>query len=68
MTHMNKSVSLKRKVALRIKLIREQNNDSQDRFYVDTNIHIGRIESGELNLTIETLYRICKHFNISISS
>ena len=64
---MKKSISLKRKVALRIKQIREQNSVSQDTFYVDTNIHIGRIESGEMNLTIETLHKICNYFDISLT-
>ncbi|RGV80037.1 XRE family transcriptional regulator [Phocaeicola dorei] len=54
------------KVALELKKLREMNNLTQEDVYNDTNIHIGRIESGKSNITVSTLYVLCKYFNITI--
>jgi transcriptional regulator with XRE-family HTH domain len=53
-------------IAKRIKMLREQNDVSQQSFYNDTNIHIGRIEAGHSNLTISTLCEICNYFEITL--
>ncbi len=55
------------KVAKRIKQLREEKGISQDTFYIDTDIHIGRIEAGNSNITISTLNDICQYFDISLS-
>ena len=54
------------KIAKRIKQLREEKGVSQDSFYIDTDIHIARIESGKLNITVSTLQDICAYFEISI--
>lgn len=54
------------KVAIELKKLREMNNLTQEDVYNDTNIHIGRIESGKSNVTVSTLYALCKYFNITI--
>jgi len=54
-------------IAKRIKQIRDTKNITQESFYNDTNIHIARIETGRTNITINTLYTICKYFGISLS-
>lgn len=54
-------------VSDRIKKLRESKGISQETFYIDTDIHIARIESGKSNITISTLSDICKYFNISLS-
>lgn len=54
-------------VSDRIKQLREEKGISQETFYIDTDIHIARIEAGKSNITISTLSDICKYFNISIS-
>lgn len=56
---------LLKKVARRIKQLREERKVSQDSFYIDTDIHIARIESGKTNITISTLDDICKYFSIT---
>lgn len=43
------------KNAKRIKQLRDNKGISQDTFYIDTDIHIGRIEAGNSNITISTL-------------
>lgn len=54
------------KAALELKKLREINNLTQEDVYNDTNIHIGRIESGKSNVTVSTLYTLCKYFNITM--
>lgn len=53
-------------IAERIKLIRNQKNLTQAQFYEISNIHIGRIESGKVNISISTLQEICKHLGITL--
>jgi transcriptional regulator with XRE-family HTH domain len=62
-----KNEILLRKIALKIKKLREEKNITQEDFFNDTNIHIGRIERGKNNLTISTLDQICDYFEISLS-
>ncbi|MEO8149604.1 MAG: helix-turn-helix transcriptional regulator [Bacteroidia bacterium] len=53
-------------VAKRIKQLRIERNLTQEDFYNDTGIHIGRVETVKSNLTIATLLEICDYFEISI--
>ena len=55
------------KIASRIKQLREEKGISQDSFFIDTDIHIARIESGRSNITVSTLSAICDYFGISLS-
>jgi len=54
-------------VAGRIKQLREKKGISQEVFYIDTDIHIGRIESSKSNITLSTLSAICQYFNTTLS-
>ena len=54
------------KIAKRIRQLREEKGISQDTFYIDTDIHIARIELGQVNITVSTLQDICAYFEISI--
>jgi len=56
-----------RKVALRIKQLREAKGLTQEQVFNDTYIHIGRIESLRVNPSISTLGAIAKYFKISLS-
>ncbi|MDR0431630.1 MAG: helix-turn-helix domain-containing protein [Tannerellaceae bacterium] len=53
-------------IAKRIKQLRDEKGVSQDTFYIDTDIHIARIETGKINLTVSTLKDICDYFGISL--
>jgi transcriptional regulator with XRE-family HTH domain len=55
------------KVAKKVKAIRESHGITQEDFYNDTNIHIGRVETGRANISLSTLEAICKHFKISLA-
>jgi len=39
---------------------------TQEVFYFDTNIHIGRIETARVNITISTLDAICQYFGTNL--
>ena len=54
------------KIAKRIKFLREERKITQEIFYNDTNIHIGRIEGGKINLSISTLSLICNYLEITL--
>jgi transcriptional regulator with XRE-family HTH domain len=58
---------LLKKVAMRIKHLREERKVSQEIFFIDTDIHIARIETCKTNITISTLNDICDYFSISLS-
>lgn len=53
-------------LASRVREIRTRAGVTQEQVYEDTNIHIGRIETGKFNISINTLYRICTYFKISV--
>lgn len=57
---------LLKRIALTIKEIRSNCGITLDDFYIDTGIHLGRIEQGKTNLTVSTLKCICSYFNITL--
>ena len=54
------------KIALRIKKIREKQDITQEVFYNDTGINIGRIECAKRDITMTTLNAICNYLNVSL--
>ena len=58
---------LLQKIALVLKQLRAEKAVSQDEVYVDTNIHIGRIETARANLTVSSLSTLAKYFKIKLS-
>lgn len=61
------NTSLLLSIAQRIKQLRMEKGISQEIFFIETDIHIARIESGKSNVTVSTLSDICKYFNITLS-
>lgn len=53
-------------IAQRIKALRNENGLTQEDFYNDTNIHIGRIELAKRDISVSTLSKICEYFKINI--
>lgn len=53
-------------IALRVKELRCQAGITQEEFYIDTNIHIARIETGKHNISLSTLHRICSYLGLTI--
>lgn len=52
-------------IILRIKQLRTERNITQEVFYNDTGINVGRIERGLRDFNMTTLYNICKYFKIT---
>lgn len=61
-----KDENLMKKVALRLKGLRETAGLSQDQVYIETDIHIGRLETGKVNVSISTLSALCKFYEITL--
>ncbi|WP_290698847.1 helix-turn-helix transcriptional regulator [Lacinutrix sp.] len=53
-------------IAKKIKSLRQKNSVTQEVFYFDTGIHLGRIEQGKSNITLNTLDIICNYFEIPL--
>jgi transcriptional regulator with XRE-family HTH domain len=54
-------------IALVLKELRESRGVSQQDVYLDTNVHIGRIENGKVNPSVSTLALLLKYFRIKMS-
>lgn len=53
-------------IAKRIKILRESTEVTQEQFFFDTGIHLGRIETGNSNITVSTLEAICAYFDLTL--
>ena len=62
-----KDIVLLKKIATVLKEIRLANKLTQNDVYYDLGIHIGRIESYKVNLSIVTLSNICNYFEITLT-
>ncbi len=58
----------RQKVVLQLKRLRKQKMISQERFYMETNINIARLETGRYGIRLETIRKICYYFDITISA
>lgn len=56
-----------RKIAISLKKVREEKGLSQEEVYNESNVHIGRIESGKANPTVSTISTLCKYYKIKLS-
>lgn len=54
-----------RQIILALKYLRIRSNVTQEEFYEQTGIHIGRVEAGKSNLTLLTVMRICRYYKIT---
>lgn len=59
--------ALIKKIALTLKAIRHEKGVSLEEVYNETDIHLARIETGKLNISISTLSRLCIYFNLSLA-
>ena len=55
------------KIAQRLKGLRDAKGVSQKRVSLDTEIHIGRLESAKANPTISTISRLCEYYDLSLA-
>lgn len=63
-----KNKKLVEQIARKIKSLREKSGLTQEAVFHDTGIHIGRIETGQSNVTVSTLDAICRYFHIDLAT
>jgi transcriptional regulator with XRE-family HTH domain len=61
-----KNDELIKQIVLLIKQLREERDLTQEDVYNDTGIHIARIESAKVNVSISTLQSLATYFEISL--
>jgi transcriptional regulator with XRE-family HTH domain len=57
---------LLKKLANRIKELREKKGLTQEEVYNDSGIHVARLETGKRDFSVSTLEKICLYFEISL--
>jgi transcriptional regulator with XRE-family HTH domain len=62
-----KNEALLQEIAKELKRLRRIKGVSQEDVFNDTEIHIGRIETGKTNISISTLSALCNYFGLSLS-
>ena len=62
----SRNSALLKKIGARIKQLREERNITQEIFFNDTGINIGRVERAERDISMSTLGNICKYLDISL--
>jgi len=61
-----KDKELLKEIAEKLKSLRHEKGLSQEDVYNDTGIHISRIETSKVNITVSTLNTLCKYFDINL--
>jgi transcriptional regulator with XRE-family HTH domain len=62
-----RNTELLEKIASRIKDLRAEHDVTQEEFYNDTGINIGRIERAKRDIGVTTIQLICEYFNITLN-
>lgn len=53
-------------IAAKLRELRKEHGLSQVDAYIDTDIHIGRVESGRTNISVTTLSDLCDYYDITL--
>jgi transcriptional regulator with XRE-family HTH domain len=61
----SRQVQFLKKVGLRVKQLRAARGITQEDFYNDTGIHVGRIETAQRDISMSTLHSICKYLEVT---
>lgn len=62
-----RDTDLLNKIALRIKALRIEKGLSQEELFAETKIHVARIETAKVNISVSTLSKLCAFFKISLA-
>lgn len=57
---------LTKSIARKLKQIRKEKGLSQEFVYLETEVHVGRVESGDVNISVVTLAILCNYYKISL--
>lgn len=61
-----KDLTLLKTVAAKLRQLRKDRGVSQKNVFIDTDIHVGRIELGKQNITLSTLAILCDYYKIEL--
>ncbi len=61
----SRNIPFLKKIGFRIKKLREERGITQEVFFYETGINIGRIERAERDFSMTTLSNICRYFKIT---
>lgn len=53
-------------IAIRLRELRLERKLTQETIYFDTEIHLARIESGKLNISVSTLSELCDYYGVTL--
>ncbi|WP_417153262.1 helix-turn-helix domain-containing protein [Rikenella microfusus] len=53
-------------IAQKLKQIRQEKGLSQEFVYLETEIHVGRVESGKVNISVVTLSILCDYYGVTL--
>ncbi len=53
-------------IAAKLRELRKEHGLSQVAAYIDTDIHIGRVERGRTNISVTTLSDLCDYYDITL--
>ncbi|WP_162428188.1 helix-turn-helix domain-containing protein [Pontibacter pudoricolor] len=53
-------------VAVRLKQLREKRGMTLEAVFLDTGIHIARVEAGKANITLSTLEALCAYLGVTL--
>lgn len=54
-------------ITRKCKELRAKRDASQEVIYEDTHIHIGKIETAKKNISVSTLSKLCRYYQISLT-
>lgn len=57
---------LTKSIAQKLKQLRTEKGLSQEFVYLETEVHVGRVESGNVNISIVTLAILCNYYKITL--
>jgi transcriptional regulator with XRE-family HTH domain len=66
MAKRRRNEELVKAVGKRLRELRLAKGLSQDVVYIDTDVHIARVEMGRYNITISTLSDLCDYYGITL--
>lgn len=66
MKEQERNIALLNYIASKCKELRAKRGVSQEAVYEDTRINIGKVETAKKNITVSTLSKLCRYYNISL--
>lgn len=66
MSQQRKNTILIEAIAKKLKAIRMAKGLSQEVVFNDTQIHVARVETAKINITVSTLNDLCKYYELTL--